>query len=63
VYISLVRSRLDLSFTIDGCGADNEEMTIFWVGSAASPQILKDLFGVEDVYSVDPHMVRLHRQV
>ncbi|KAF8960368.1 sec24-related protein [Flammula alnicola] len=36
--------------------AYNEEMMIFWVGSSVSPQILSDLFGVDDVHSLNPHM-------
>ena len=38
---------------------DNEETTIFWVGSSASPQLLNDLFGVDDINSINPYMVHL----
>jgi hypothetical protein len=30
---------------------------VIWVGSSVSPQILRDLFGVDDVNAVNPHMV------
>lgn len=30
---------------------------IFWVGASASPQLLIDLFGVDDIKSIDTHVV------
>jgi len=35
---------------------DNEEIMVFWIGSSVSPQILKDLFGVDDLTAVNPRM-------
>ncbi len=32
---------------------------ILWIGSSASPQVLKDLLDVDDVLNVDPRMVCL----
>lgn len=38
--------------------SDNEEAQILWLGSVTSPQLLSDLFGVEDVHSINTQMVR-----
>lgn len=39
--------------------ADNEEFMIFWVGSSVDREVLFDLFGVDDLMTLDPHMVRV----
>ena len=36
---------------------DNDEIVVFWIGSGASPQLLQDLFGVDDFMSIDTRMV------
>jgi len=35
---------------------DNGEVMMIWVGNSVSPQVLLDLFGVDDINSVDPRM-------
>ncbi|KAF9237386.1 hypothetical protein BU15DRAFT_88812 [Melanogaster broomeanus] len=56
---SLMRS----SYTyMEGHGVyliDNEEFIIIWVGSSVSPQLLNDLFGVDDILGLDPNMTEL----
>ena len=37
---------------------DNEEVVIFWVGNSVSPQLLEDLFGVDDFTKLSPFTVR-----
>ena len=36
---------------------DNEDAMIVWIGQSVSPQILKELFGVDDIGDVDRNMV------
>ncbi|KAF9267206.1 protein transporter SEC24 [Marasmius fiardii PR-910] len=38
---------------------DNGETSILWIGNSVSPQVLLDLLGVDDVFSVDPGTVSL----
>ncbi|EPS99566.1 sec24 protein [Fomitopsis schrenkii] len=38
---------------------DNEELMVLWIGSDASPQLLKDLFDVDDFIHVDPTITQL----
>jgi hypothetical protein len=37
----------------------NGEVAILWLGASVSPQILNDLFGVDDLADLDARMVRL----
>jgi protein transport protein SEC24 len=39
--------------------ADNEELQVIWVGQSASPQLLLDLFGVDDIFKLDVRIVRV----
>ncbi|TRM62340.1 hypothetical protein BD626DRAFT_458744 [Schizophyllum amplum] len=39
--------------------ADNEELQVLWIGSAVAPQLLLDLFGVDDVFGIDMGMSTL----
>ncbi|KAH9067827.1 protein transporter SEC24 [Lactarius vividus] len=38
---------------------DNEELQVLWVGQSASPQLLLDLFGVDDIFGVDIRLTEL----
>ncbi|KAI9463018.1 protein transporter SEC24 [Russula earlei] len=38
---------------------DNEELQVVWVGQSASPQLLLDLFGVDDIFKVDIRITEL----
>lgn len=38
---------------------DNEESMMLWVGQSVSPQLLQDLFAVDDQVNIDRNMVRL----
>lgn len=36
---------------------DNEELQVLWIGQSASPQLLLDLLGVDDIFKVDIRIV------
>ncbi|KAI0300156.1 hypothetical protein B0F90DRAFT_1630148 [Multifurca ochricompacta] len=38
---------------------DNEELQVLWIGQSASPQLLHDLFGVDDIFEVDIQLTEL----
>jgi protein transport protein SEC24 len=38
---------------------DNEELQVLWIGQSASPQLLLDLLGVDDIFKVDIRIVRV----
>ncbi|KAH8829288.1 Sec23/Sec24 trunk domain-containing protein [Flagelloscypha sp. PMI_526] len=38
---------------------DNEEATMLWIGVTVSPQLLLDLFGVDDIHKIDTRMHEL----
>lgn len=38
--------------------SDNGEVMMIWIGNSVSPQVLIDLFGVEDINNVNPRTVR-----
>ena len=38
---------------------DNEELQVIWIGQSASPQLLLDLLGVDDIFKVDNRIVRV----
>ncbi|TFK46815.1 hypothetical protein OE88DRAFT_1811622 [Heliocybe sulcata] len=38
---------------------DNEEVVVLWVGQGVAPQLLTDLFAVDDIMNLDPHLTAL----
>jgi protein transport protein SEC24 len=42
---------------LSNASIDNEDTIIFWIGAGASPQLLQDLFGIDDFMSFSPQTV------
>ncbi|KAJ3484676.1 hypothetical protein NLI96_g5488 [Meripilus lineatus] len=40
---------------------DNEDVVMLWIGASVSPQLLQDLFGVEDINDVNRSLTQLPR--
>lgn len=59
VYLLGVSRPIPPFVTVADSFSDNAEVMMIWVGNSVSPQVLIDLFGVDDINKVDPKMVRL----
>lgn len=54
---SFLSPRIRILLTLLGA-IENGEIAILWLGSAVSPQILQDLYAVENLDELDTRMVR-----